>query len=696
MRGEYFMKGLGKKKLAVAAINRNTADFYKEQIRSLFQDGIEVESYCFEDRSIEKGIIADLVLISTYSIFEAVKRHVKSRCQIIKANRTISKKGFDKILSLPKGTKAMLVNVGPRMAVETISLIYQLGAKHIELIPVYPDMGNTPDLGIAITPGELKYVPDSAEEIIDIGERVLDISSIMDISARLNLDSFLKGYTIKKYFNEIIPVSFGTQKIIGKSIKLESQLDSLFKTLNEGIIGINPKGIIYSYSLSARKILKYKVREVIGKHASEIFPQIPFKFVLETLESVEDKLVRVNNCDIVVTVVPIIDNNELYGAFAIVKRFSDVEKKQHKLRAQLIGKGHRAKYFFKDIIGNSNKINKCKDIAKRMAGSESSILILGESGTGKELFAQAIHNNSKRKNYQFIAVNCAALPENLLESELFGYEEGAFTGARRGGKPGLFELAHMGTLFLDEIGEMPIKLQARLLRVLQEREVMRIGGDSVINVDVRIIAATNRDLEELVQKCQFRKDLYFRINVLPLKIPLLRERKEDIPLIISELKKELGANFQLTMDAKEKLLNHRWEGNVRELRNYLEYFANLGEGIVTVDDMPFISKKDMSDQTLKEAEKESIEKFKQKIGNQFSKYMMVLEILESKYIEKKRIGRKGIAKTMNEYGIFITEQEVRGILINLENYSMVNIHKGRAGTEITEFGMKTINYLKMG
>lgn len=690
------MNGLGTKRLAVAAINRNTADFYKEQIRSLFQDGIEVEAYCFEDRSIEKGIIADLVLISTYSIFEAVKRHVKSKCQIIKANRTISKKGFDKILSLPKGTKAMLVNVGPRMAVETISLIYQLGAKHIELIPVYPDMDNTPDINIAITPGELKYVPDFAEKIIDIGERVLDISSIMDISARLNLDSFLKGYTIKKYFNEIIPVSFGTQKIIGKSIKLESQLDSLFKTLNEGIIGINPKGIIYSYSLSARKILKYKVGDVIGKHASKIFPEIPFEFVLETLESVEDKLVRVNSCDIVVTVVPIIDNNELYGAFAIVKRFRDVEKKQHKLRAQLIGKGHRAKYSFKDIIGNSSKINKCKDIAKRMAGSESSILILGESGTGKELFAQAIHNNSKRKNYQFIAVNCAALPENLLESELFGYEEGAFTGARRGGKPGLFELAHMGTLFLDEIGEMPIKLQARLLRVLQEREVMRIGGDSVINVDVRIIAATNRDLEELVQKGQFRKDLYFRINVLPLKIPLLRERKEDIPLIISELKKELGASFEFTIDAKEKLINHRWEGNVRELRNYLEYFANLGEDIVTVDDMPFLSKKDMSDKTLKETEKKSIEKFKQKAGAQFSKYLMVLEILEGKYIEKKRIGRKGIAKTMNEYGMFSTEQEVRGILINLENYSMVNIHKGRAGTEITEFGIKTINYLKMG
>jgi transcriptional regulator with PAS, ATPase and Fis domain len=682
--------------LAVAAINKNTADFYKEQIRRLFQEGIEVQAYCFEDRSIEKGIIADLVLISTYSIFEAVKRHVKSRCEIIKANRTISKKGFDKILSLPKGTKAMLVNVGPRMAVETISLIYQLGAKHIELIPVYPDMGDIPNIDIAITPGEIKYVPDSAREIIDIGERVLDISSIMDISVRLNLDSLLKGYTIKKYFNEIIPISFGTQKIIGKNIKLESQLDSLFKTLNEGVIGINPRGIIYSYSLSARKILKYKVGDVVGKYASEVFPEIPFEFVLETLESVEDKLVRINNCDIVVTVVPIIDNNELYGAFAIVKRFSDVEKKQHKLRAQLIGKGHRAKYYFKDIIGNSIKINKCKDIAKRMAGSESSVLILGESGTGKELFAQAIHNNSNRKNYQFVAVNCAALPENLLESELFGYEEGAFTGARRGGKPGLFELAHMGTLFLDEIGEMPIKLQARLLRVLQEREVMRIGGDSVINVDVRIIAATNRDLEELVRKGQFRKDLYFRINVLPLRIPLLRERIEDIPLIITELKRELGAKFELTAAAKEKLLTHRWEGNVRELRNYLEYFANLGQDIVDVDDMPFLSQKDIYYNALNEYDKELMEKFKRRIGNQFPKYMRVLEILENKYRKKERIGRKGISKIINEDGVFITEQEVRGILINLENYSMVNIHKGRAGTEITEFGIQAINFLKMG
>lgn len=192
-------------------------------------------------------------------------------------------------------------------------------------------------------------------------------------------------------------------------------------------------------------------------------------------------------------------------------------------------KGFQAAYSFKDICGGSSSIDQCIRYAKRYAHTDLTVLLLGETGSGKEMFAQSMHNASSRRNGPFVAVNCAALPEGILESELFGYDEGAFTGARRSGKMGLFELSHNGTIFLDEIGEMPMSLQSRLLRVLQERRVMRLGGDRVFPVNIRIFAATNQNLIELVQKHKFREDLFYRLNVLTLKIPPLRERPRDIP-----------------------------------------------------------------------------------------------------------------------------------------------------------------------
>ena len=205
------------------------------------------------------------------------------------------------------------------------------------------------------------------------------------------------------------------------------------------------------------------------------------------------------------------------------------------VRTNLMKRGHTSKYDFSNIIGKSKKITETKEIARKLARSNSTLLLIGESGTGKELFAHAIHKASNKQHGPFVAVNFAALPENLLESELFGYEEGAFTGARKGGHAGLFEQAHKGTIFLDEIGDASMKIQARLLRVLQEKEVLRIGGTKIIPIDVRIIAATNKNLEDLVSAGKFREDLFYRLKVLPIRIPPLRERKEDIPLLIEKM-----------------------------------------------------------------------------------------------------------------------------------------------------------------
>ena len=483
-------------------------------------------------------------------------------------------------MAIPDGTQALLMDENVDMASQMVSVIYQLGVRHIELTPICPSINIGIEEKTVIVLGETKYVSNISNKVIDIGGSLLDISTIMNIGAKLNLIHILQRQNIRKSYKEIVTTDAGLSTIIRQTNRFESEIDILLQVLDDGIIGITSKGIITNYNEGAENIIGYKKSDIIGKHGLHVLPDIPFKYVLENLEPVKEKLIRINGYDIVVSVDPIIHSNKLYGAVAIVKKFNDIEKKQHKLREQLIGKGHRAKYGFEDIQGESEAIKRCIDIARRMAKSESSILITGESGTGKELFAQAIHNNSKRRNYQFVAINCGALPESLLESELFGYTKGSFTGAKEEGKDGLFKIADKGTIFLDEIGELSLSLQAKLLRVLQEGTIRKIGSVLEEKINVRVIAATNRNLESMIKDGTFREDLYYRLNVIPIFIPPLRDRIEDIPMLvnffINKLNKQLDKNIKgAETEFIEKLVKYQWPGNVRELRNVVERAMNL-------------------------------------------------------------------------------------------------------------------------
>lgn len=255
-------------------------------------------------------------------------------------------------------------------------------------------------------------------------------------------------------------------------------------------------------------------------------------------------------------------------------------KFRKKIRYELNKKGLFAKYKFQDIIAIDPAMKATIAKAIKVGLSDSAVMIYGESGTGKEMIAQSIHNISKRKDGPFVAINCAAISENLLESELFGYEEGAFTGARKGGKPGLFELAHGGTIFLDEINSLPPNLQAKLLRVIEEKEVMRIGSDYVIPLDVRVISAANEELKRKVENGTFRKDLFYRLNVLEVSIPPLRERKKDIIPLFKYYVKNLSEGDdipELDDEVEEKLMNYSWKGNVRELKNVAQRYVVFNE-----------------------------------------------------------------------------------------------------------------------
>lgn len=326
-------------------------------------------------------------------------------------------------------------------------------------------------------------------------------------------------------------------------------------------------------------------------------------------------------------------------------------------------------------------MERTKKLGMKIAESDYTILITGESGTGKELMAQSIHNASPRHSQSFIAINCAAMPENLLESELFGYEEGAFTGALKGGKKGLFEQANNGTIFLDEIGDMPIYLQSKLLRVLQENQVMRVGGENVIDIDVRVIAATNKNLLEMIKGDRFRADLYYRINVLPINIPPLRERKEDIEVMLKHFMKRKRAISQGVQD----IINaYEWPGNIRELKNTAMYINIMSsEDVILINDLPhnlLNITEDFSKEISILKDRTSIEKVK-----------LVMECLKNANNLNKNIGRNGIVNSINELGYSITEGEVRGILNMLKELDLIICESGRKGSELNRRGKNILN-----
>ncbi len=350
------------------------------------------------------------------------------------------------------------------------------------------------------------------------------------------------------------------------------RFEAILNSVSEGMIAIDRNGLINVFNRVAEEILG--VRDAVGKRAAELVSRLGLPEVLDTGKPKFQKLQKIDGVQIMSDLVPICLGTEVIGAIASFTDVSKVMSAENNVRRSFT-KGFVAKYTLDDIVFGSASMKRLIDQTRQFALSDSTILLTGESGTGKELIAHSIHNLSARKKGPFVIINCSALPENLLESELFGYEEGAFTGAKKSGKPGLFELAHQGSIFLDEIGSISEAVQSRLLRVLQQKEVMRISGDRIIPVDVRIIAATNMDLLRMVKQGRMRMDLYFRLNILRIHIPPLRERKEDIPVLVNTFlechSRKYGKRMgRLPRKMIVRFLAHSWPGNVRELNNFIE------------------------------------------------------------------------------------------------------------------------------
>jgi len=653
--------------IGIGALNDNTKQFYYDTLNDIIGDVCTIRA--FNIHKVTKTIIdVDIFLMSTPLMINMVKKHLKPSTIIIPIKRTLTKKSYDRLKTISTSEKVYLVNNGIDVTFEAISLIYSLGF-NFELYPFYPGIEPMAEIKTAITTNEVQLIPDSVETIHNIGHMVYDMSTILELLNHLPLKESVKDERLQVYLNEIITLDKGVNTLIDSNFYIQQEKNAIINLITEGVVETDHQGRIILVNEASEKILEPTI--LIGKTIHSILPELSDYIINHNY--INEMLISYGNDKLIVSIKPIMVFSEKVGNMIILRNVTEIKRLEEKVRKNTLFSGHIAKYTLDDIIGNSYKIEEVRILAQKMAKADATILITGESGTGKELFAQAIHNASKRKNFPFLAINCATLPENLVESELFGYESGAFTGAKKEGKLGLFEQAHLGTLFFDEIAELSMHMQSRLLRVLQESEIIRIGSSKIRTVDVRIIVATNDNLYDLAQKGFFRWDLFYRLNIFPLNIPPLRERKMDIPLLFNYFLNKLNCQKEVTPELLELFKAYHWPGNIRELENIAEYLSFMAEGIIDVKQLPYTFHHNLgkvsTEQTLSE------------------KHAAILECLQIAYVNHRKIGRKSLVEALIPYGFYLTEREIRNELIALQEKNLVAIGSGRQGTQITQKGL---------
>lgn len=478
--------------------------------------------------------------------------------------------------------------------------VEQYGSKKIAVCGFDRQLYEAKDIGTMLNTSVELYAPVRFEEL----------PAIMDKAIAAGCDAVIGGYSAntiaKKFGLPAMIIKTGEDALLQAineaihtvdRIRSERVTAQMYKTIihtsKDAVLYADPAGVIQvcnevALQLTGRRRLQHTLLQDTLPYLHPIFQS-----VMARGEEVTGKIRTIPGTKTTVSIrcTPVLVNQNRSGAIINMTDITLIQDLESRIRRKLGEKGYQARYTFGDIVHQSRAVSRTIEQAQRYAQSDSNVIIVGETGTGKELFAQSIHNSSRRKNGPFVAINCAALTENLLESELFGYVEGTFTGASKGGKMGLFEQAHGGTLFLDEIGEISLTTQSKLLRVLQERQVRRIGGDKLIDVDVRVISATNKSISKLANQGKFRKDLVYRLDVLRLFVPPLREREQDVELLFLHLlqdqeSRSADALPALAPDAVPLLYQYPFHGNIRELKNITERTSVLRTGdTITRDDL---------------------------------------------------------------------------------------------------------------
>lgn len=653
------------KTIKVVAVEKRAVETYKENLKIFFEKHAVIEGICLREQSIKEKVDADIIVVSNPAIFSYISDIVSNDCHIIYIDIAFYRKDIEKLTHISKGTDVLLVDYKEYMAISTVALLNEYGINHINMIPYSPDMylKNVNNCSIAITPGLTDLVPKEIKEVINIGYRKIDINTITTIASLLGIS----GYEFNRKIIEYSAALYNKSDVLVTTLKSinknQVHIDAILDSIDDGIIiHDHSKNILHcSKHLCRLMNIEPPTQGPCNQEANMLCKE------LLSMDETENKFIKDNEHNITMVVTKrLLNHSDENNYIIIIKDAESIHNIEIDLRRNLINKGYIAKYSFNDIVYYGNAMQKTIEIAKKVASLNVTTLLYGETGTGKELMAHAIHNNSSRRNYPFLAINCAALSENLLESELFGYEEGSFTGAKKGGKKGLFELAHNGTLFLDEVSCVSTSMQMKLLRVLQEREIMRIGGTNLIPINVRIIASTNEDLNELIKNGTFRRDLYYRINNFTITIPPLRERSEDIPYIINSIMASHKCKKYIDQNLMNFLMQYDWPGNIRELKNCIEYLIYMGGDYLTIKDLPSTI---MVNQN----------------GNEYDNLLSdEIKIIKSiiNICSNNPVGRDRLYSLLQHKGYEITEYKLRKLLDYLKSKNIISYGKGRTGIKV--------------
>lgn len=607
------------------------------------------------------------VLSTIHEFFYYLKEFIPESVPIIWMNHTIEKSLYRQLVEICRKQRFSIVSDSMFYSEGRKQMLINLGLPAQCIRPWYPGLGEELEQNVLLF--EDVPIPErKGQNIIPVKNRgKISVVTLVELFGSIGRTDLLETQAFRDYARDVCFNVRQSNDMVDVGSYYMRLMD---KSVSAGFLMFSDNGIYYC-NTSGLQLLRVSEHEILTKSVYDVFPFLrPYE---NRIGEFGERVVVYKGVHLVFNIW-ITEMNRSYNGYMILTDYLAETNKELRLRRQKIGQSYAARYTFDQITGKSPVLRRCKEIARNMALSSASVLIIGPSGSGKELFAQAIHNASPRRKNPFISVNCGALVASLLESELFGYVGGAFTGASREGKAGLFELAHKGTLFLDEIGEMPLSLQVKLLRVLQEREVVRVGGHEIIAVDVRIIAATNRDLKKLVEEGKFRLDLYYRLNVLPLKLPGLDERREDIIDLFSSMKKERGLQFTLSRQARKIVEQHHYEGNVRELQNCVEYLGSLGKMEILAEDLPEYM------QTGGRGGEETEAQRPEDLESEYKKRVLaaVAEINRSGL----GAGRRSVCRLLREQGWNLSEMRIRNILKELEGEGKVTIEEGRKGIHI--------------
>lgn len=661
-----------KHKIVLFAMEEEALRNYAKQIEEFFEGLVEVEAIQVleENRAeIEQIPDADLYVASTADVMPTGLDILKGKLNTVYISRTFPKEKTVFLTHLPDGATVLFFDYSDILAVETLAILNNIN-KNLKYIycASKEDLLKYSDAAAVVVIKDNYPEMAGSDKEINLGWYEISPDTYVEIAQCLNILGEKINEKIYRYSQKVHIINPGIFEMITGKWALEDVWNAVVDMIPEGIALIDKVGHI----LRCNHYIKSKGLSYREENLDVIHPKI--KALLQVPQDIKNEVVDIDESGLtfLVSSREIITFGEDKGRLLLLRDAKEVSSAEQTLRVQQRKRFFPAKYRFSDIITQNVDMEKLIETSKRIAKTDISVLITGDSGTGKELLAQSIHNASSRARMPFVAMNCAAIPAHLLESELFGYEEGAFTGARRGGKKGLLELAHRGTIFFDEVEEMPLSVQTKLLRVLQEREIMHVGGEILIPINVRVLAASNENFEELIEEKRFRKDLYYRLCAVQLEIPSLAERREDIPLLAQHFLQKMSQQI-MSCQLLEYMKALPWKGNVRELRNCMEYMTALGEYELTVDDLP-VNQKKMRYRT-QATEKELILGVLSEEEEAAAKEIM-------KILEIRNLGRRSLTTLLNKRGIQISEYKLRKLLDFLRDQDLIQIKEGRSGIEL--------------